>query len=156
MRQDMTNILLNSVSDEDLHWELVRQARSREIRAILELWSLESSEVPGVHGAMIHPDSVTEMSAGSVNWWMHWVAILLFTAFRREAKKIICHLSERHYSSSLPLRCPSLHRIQNHLQAVTIAATLRTLVPHLSRNTQSPDSIIRSDSSFTERVLSLS
>jgi len=156
MRQDMTNILLNSVSDEDLHWELVRQARSREIRAILELWSLES-----VRSSW---DSWCHDPSGLRDGDVRWIRKLVDALGSDSPVHCVSPESEESNSSTsqsdtIPppflFACPSLHRIQNHLQAVTIAATLRTLVPHLGRNIQSPDSIVRSDSSFTERVLSL-
>lgn len=159
MKQDMSNILLNSVSDEDLHLELVRQARTREVRAILELWTLES-----VRSSW---DSWTPDPPGLREGDVRWIRKLV-DALGNEFP-VHCLPPEREGNRSseafapqndiIPppffFACPSLHRIQNHLQAVTIAATLRTLVPRPTRPSSSDNSIDSQGSSFTERVLSL-
>ncbi|KLO10382.1 hypothetical protein SCHPADRAFT_906952 [Schizopora paradoxa] len=157
MKQDMSNILLNSVSDEDLHLELIRQARTREVRAILELWSLESIRSSWT--------SWTSDSSGLREGDVKWIRQLAVALGSDSPVRCLPPQTEGTVSDSVDgfvphneiipapflFTCPSLHRIQNHLQAVTIAATLRTLVPRPIRSVDSIDP----DSSFAERILSL-
>ncbi|KAH8111593.1 hypothetical protein DFH11DRAFT_1612459 [Phellopilus nigrolimitatus] len=185
MKADLASVAFSVVSDEELADEVSRAAQEKERKVVLALYGAQGGRErwhTWLADADSEPDDMERQDA-------HWVRRLVQALGSDVA--VSCPLPNPSQSSSSSTTGPGsgtdalantnvlppqflfstndLLRLQNHLQALVIAAVLRTLVPLRSHSNAANASIEISPSNslsdqnftnaeertFTERVLSL-
>lgn len=164
MKSDLHNFLLGSMTEEQLEALVIREAKQRERDLVIKLWSLQN-QYSHQHGE----ETVREQ-------WRQWCKHTRETTLPQEDRwkarlmtaiampvPLNCApqeiVSQNTTGNELPpqffFSCPALYRLQDHLQAIVIAATLRSLtrLPPPSSHTHSDAE--NPAETFMQRVWSL-
>jgi hypothetical protein len=165
MKSDLHNFLLGSMTEEQLEALVIREAKQRERDLVIKLWSLQSQ-----HSHHQGEEAIREH-------WRQWckhteeTALPLEDRWKARLMKAMAMsvplncapplevVSQNPTENELPpqffLSCPVLYRLQDYLQAIVIAATLRSLT-RLPPPSSHPHSIVESPTeNFMQRVWSL-
>lgn len=166
MKSDLHNFLLGSMTEEQLRALVIREAKLRERHLVIKLWSPCGQTVHQRGEATIREQ------------WRSWCRLAEDTTIQREDKwksrlmkaiamsvPISCVppqaiTSQSPNENQLPpqffFSAPSLYRLQDYLQAVVIAATLRSLTRLPPPSALSPTSTVQTSSEvFMQRIWNL-
>lgn len=147
MQDDLSQFVLGTMNEKQLRAVLVTQAQQRQRELVLELWrpqQIEDSWSNWVEDNSFVQDSAADRTSRYA--WVHRLMQALGLTV-----PVACHLPmvpptssepEAPSSNTLPpplfFVCPTLLHMQNYLQALVIAASLRSLVRMPSASLPSP------------------
>ncbi|KAL4074115.1 hypothetical protein V8B97DRAFT_1894433 [Scleroderma yunnanense] len=175
MKDDLSQAVLGSMSEQQIKSVIAKQAKVAEREAILDLWQKDQI-VHRWQSWLEHPQPPFSVIGGAAESRLSWIVRLVQSLGR--SSPVACPLPTRTIQTTLEgsetqrlaspvmptssdhdnvlppiffFSVPTLVKIQNYLQALVIAAALRTLTP-LSVGVR-PSST--DPTSFTERVWTL-
>lgn len=172
MKSDLHDFLLGSMTEEQLQTLVIREAKTRERDLVIRLWSLHGQGTDKGAEAIVRElwrhwcqgteETTTELPEG--RWKLRLIEALSSPETIHCASPQNVTLPKSNDISPRENQLPpqfffsahSLHRLQDFLQAIVIAAALRSLARLPPSSPLSPTSPVQSSTqSFTQRIWTL-
>jgi hypothetical protein len=165
MKSDLHNFLLGSMTEEQLEALVIREAKQRERDLVIKLWSpqSQSSRQQGEETIREHwrrwCKHTEETALPQEDRWKARLMKAIALSVPLKCAPPLENVPQNRTENELPpqffLSCPALYQLQDYLQAIVIAATLRSLT-RLPPPSSDPHSMVESPiETFMQRVWSL-